>query len=119
MTKTQNQIKYDKKKYRNFVNKRYSEMKNPNFYKIQSKVFLETSNNELLKEILKPFGLKKINNEEACRYYLMKNHLNDISKPIIKNISLSFFILKFYYFIELKFRELFLLKISKKIIKEV
>ena len=82
-----NQItsKYNRTKYRQFVNKRFKEMKNNNFYKLQAKNFLVHSNNEFIENINKPFKKMELTNyEESCRYHLIKNHLNEISLVLIK-----------------------------------
>ncbi len=115
-----NQItsKYNRTKYRQFVNKRFKEMKNNNFYKLQAKNFLVHSNNEFIENINKPFKKMELTNyEESCRYHLIKNHLNEISLVLIKNTPLPLFFLKIYYFLELKVREILLLNLSKKEIK--
>lgn len=115
-----NQItsKYNRTKYRQFVNKRFKEMKNNNFYKLQAKNFLVHSNNEFIENINKPFKKIELTNyEETCRYHLIKNHLNEISLVLIKNTPLPLFFLKIYYFLELKVREILLLNLSKKEIK--
>lgn len=115
-----NQItsKYNRNKYRQFVNKRFKEMKNNNFYKLQAKNFLVHSNNEFIENINKPFKKMELTNyEEPCRYHLIKNHLNEISLVLIKNTPLPLYFLKIYYFLELKVREFFLLNLSKKEIK--